>query len=72
VNIKALSVEARRKILERVKKKLSFTWALGVLDISRGAMYNYLHGLRGISDKVVYRALQFLEEREFSELDHTQ
>jgi DNA-binding transcriptional ArsR family regulator len=66
--IKALSDEARRKILERVKEKLGFTRALEVLDISKGAMHNYLHGLRRVPDEVVYRALRLLDEREFNEI----
>jgi intergrase/recombinase len=68
VNVKALSDEARRKILERVKEKLGFTRALEVLDISKGAMHNYLHGLRRVPDEVVYRALQLLDEGEFNEI----
>jgi hypothetical protein len=31
-------------------------------------MHNYLHGIRRIPDEVVYRALQYLEEREFNEI----
>jgi intergrase/recombinase len=68
VNVKALGDEVRRKILERVKDKLGFTRALEALDISKGAMHNYLHGLRRIPDEVVYKALQYLEEREFNEI----
>jgi len=68
VSVKALGDEARRKILERVKEKLGFTRALEVLDISKGAMHNYLHGIRRVPDEVVYKALQFLEEREFNEI----
>jgi intergrase/recombinase len=51
-----------------VKDKLGFTKALEALDISKGAMHNYLHGLRRIPDEVVYRALEYLEEREFNEI----
>jgi intergrase/recombinase len=68
VSVKALGDEARRKILEKVKDKLGFTKALEALDISKGAMHNYLHGLRRIPDEVVYKALQFLEEGEFNEI----
>jgi intergrase/recombinase len=68
VSVKALGDEARRKILERVKEKLGFTRALEVLDISKGAMHNYLHGIRRVPDEVVYKALEFLEEGEFNEI----
>jgi intergrase/recombinase len=68
VNVGALSDEVRRRILERVKEKLGFTRALEALDISKGAMHNYLHGLRRVPDEVVYKALQYLEEREFNEI----
>ena len=68
VNVKALSDEVKRKILERVKEKLGFTKALEALDISKGAMHNYLHGLRRVPDEVVYKALQYLEERDFNEI----
>jgi hypothetical protein len=68
INISALSDEARRLILERVKRKLGFTRALEAFGISRGSLYNYLHGLRRIPDEVVYRALQHLEEGEFNEI----
>jgi hypothetical protein len=47
---------------------LGFTRALEVLDISKGAMHNYLHGLRRVPDEVVYRALRLLDEREFNEI----
>jgi len=53
VNVKVLGDDARRKILERVKEKLGFNKALEALNISKGAMHNYLHGLRRIPDEVV-------------------
>jgi len=68
VNVSGLGDDVRRLILERVKRKLGFTKALKALDISKGAMYNYLHGVRRIPDEVVYRALQHLEEGEFNEI----
>ena len=68
INISALSDEARRLIIERVKRKLGFTRALEALGISRGSLYNYLHGVRRVPDEVVYRALQHLEEGEFNEI----
>jgi hypothetical protein len=68
INISALSDEARRLIIERAKCKLGFTRALEALGISKGAMYNYLHGVRRVPDEVVYRALQHLEEGEFNEI----
>jgi hypothetical protein len=68
INISALGDDARKLILERVKRKPGFTRALEALGISKGAMYNYLHGVRRIPDEVVYRALQHLEEGEFNEI----
>jgi intergrase/recombinase len=68
INISALSDEARRLIIERVKRKLGFTRALEALGISRGSLHNYLHGVRSVPDEVVYRALQHLEEGEFNEI----
>ena len=68
LNTSALGDDVRRLILERVKRKLGFTKALEALDISKGAMYNYLHGVRRVPDEVVYRALQHLEESEFNEI----
>ncbi len=68
VNAGTLSDEARRLILERVKKKLGFEKTLRALGITRGSLHNYLHGVRRVPDEVVYRALQYLEEREFNEI----
>jgi hypothetical protein len=62
INISALGDELRRIILERVKRKLGFTKTLEVLGIAKGSLHNYLSGVRKISDNVVYRALQYLEE----------
>lgn len=70
VSVKGLSEDAKRAILERVKSKLGFNKTLELLDISKGALHNYLHGLRRIPDSVVYKALQYLDEREFSEIVH--
>jgi transcriptional regulator with XRE-family HTH domain len=68
VNASALSGEARRLILERVKRKLGFEKTLRALGIARGSLHNYLHGVRTVPDNVVYRALQYLEEGEFNEI----
>jgi len=68
VNASALSGEARRLILERVKRKLGFEKTIRALGISRGSLYNYLHGFRTVPDNVVYRAFQYLEEGEFNEI----
>jgi intergrase/recombinase len=68
VDVRGLGEDARRAILERVKGKLGFTKALEALGISRGALHNYLHGLRKVPDEVIRRALQHLEEREFNEV----
>jgi len=68
VNAGALSDEARRLILERVKKKLGFEKTLRALGIARGSLHNYLHGVRRVPDNVVYKALQYLEEAEFNEI----
>jgi len=46
VNVGALSDDARRLILERVKKKLGFNKTLQVLGIAKGSLHNYLHGVR--------------------------
>ena len=68
VNASALSDEARRLILERVKRKLGFEKTLRAPGIARGSLHNYLHGVRTVPDNVVYRALQYLEEGEFNEI----
>ena len=68
VDVGALSEEARRLILERVKRKLGFNKTLEALGISRGSLHNYLQGVRVVPDNVVYKALQYLEEREFNEV----
>jgi hypothetical protein len=68
VNDSALSSEARRLILERVKGKLGFEKTLRALGIVRGSLYNYLHGVRRVPDNVVYKALQYLGEAEFNEI----
>jgi hypothetical protein len=56
VNASALSDEARRLILERVKEKLGFEKTLRVLGIARGSLRNYLHEVRTVPDNVVYKA----------------
>ncbi|MCC6014623.1 MAG: integrase [Desulfurococcaceae archaeon] len=68
VDVRGLSEDSRRAILERVKEKLGFNKTLEVLGISKGSLHNYLHGVRKIPDNVVYRALQYLEEWEFNSI----
>jgi hypothetical protein len=68
VDVRGLGEDARRTILERAKGKLGFTKALEALRISRGALHNYLHGLRRIPDKVIRNALRNSEEKEFNEV----
>jgi intergrase/recombinase len=68
IDVRGLSDEVRRSILEKVKGKLGYNEALKALEISRGALHNYLHGLRRVPDEVVSRALRCLEEREFYEI----
>jgi intergrase/recombinase len=68
VNVKALGDDVRRKILERVKEKLGYNKTVEVLDISKGALHNYLHGIRKIPDEVIQKALQYLTESEFREI----
>jgi hypothetical protein len=68
VNVKALSDGVRRKILEVVKNKLGYNKTVEVLDISnKGALHNYLHGIRRVPDEVVEKVLQYLTESEFRE-----
>ncbi|MCC6009848.1 MAG: hypothetical protein LM588_02485 [Fervidicoccaceae archaeon] len=68
VNASPLSGEARRLILERVKRKLGFEKTLRALGIARGSLYNYLYGVRRVPDNVVYKALQYLGEAELNEI----
>jgi len=63
-----LSDDVRRAILEKVKAKPGFNEAVKALEISKGALHNYLHGLRKVPDEVVSRALRHLEEGEFREV----
>jgi intergrase/recombinase len=67
IDVKGLSDDVRRAILEKVKAKLGFNEAVKALEISKGALHNYLHGLRKVPDEVVSRALRHLEEGEFRE-----
>jgi len=67
VNVKVLSSEVRRRILEKVKEKLGYNKTVEVLGISKGSLHNYLHGIRSIPDEVVQKALQYLTESEFRE-----
>jgi len=68
VDVTALGKEARRLILERVKRKLGFEKTLRELGIARGSLHNYLTGARRVPDRVVERALQYLDEYEFNEV----
>jgi hypothetical protein len=67
IDVRGLN-DLRRTILEKVKGELGYNEALKALEISRGALHNYLHGLRRVPDGVVLRALRCLEEREFYEI----
>jgi hypothetical protein len=58
----------RREILRRVKKKLGFNKTVEILDISKGSLHYYLNGLRKISDDVIFKAPQYLDEKEFNEI----
>jgi hypothetical protein len=68
VNVNALGDDVRRRILEKVREKLGYNKTAEVLDISKGALYNYLHGIRRIPDEVIQKALQYLTESEFKEV----
>jgi len=68
VNVKALGGGARRRILDKVREKLGYNKTAEVLDISKGALHNYLHGVRRVPDEVVEKALQYLTESEFREI----
>jgi transcriptional regulator with XRE-family HTH domain len=69
LNVKVLSSEVRRRVLEKVKEKLGYNKTVEVLGISKGSLHNYLHGIRSIPDEVVQKALQYLNltESEFRE-----
>jgi len=67
VNVRALSNDVRR-ILEKVREKLGYNKAVEVLDISKGTLHNYLHGIRRVLDEVVQKALQYLSEFEFRDI----
>jgi intergrase/recombinase len=58
----------RREILRRVKEKLGFNKTVEILDIAKGSLHNYLNGLRKIPDDVIFKALQYLDEKEFNEI----
>ena len=68
VNVKALGDDVRRRILDKVRDKLGYNKTVEVLDISKGALHNYLHGIRRIPDEVIQKALQYLTESEFREI----
>jgi intergrase/recombinase len=68
VDVRGLGEDSRRVILERVKEKLGFNKSIEVLGISKGSLYNYLHGIREVPDNVIYKTLQYLDEREFNEI----
>jgi hypothetical protein len=38
------------------------------LDISKGALHNYLHSVRRVPDEVVQKFLQYLDESGFREI----
>ncbi|MFZ8791772.1 MAG: hypothetical protein ACO2OS_05845 [Thermosphaera aggregans] len=58
----------RREILRRVKERLGFNKTVDILDISKGSFHNCLKGLRKIPDDVIFKALQYLDEKEFNEI----
>ncbi|MGC9107055.1 MAG: integrase [Infirmifilum sp.] len=68
IDVRGISSDSRRAILQYAKDKLGFSKAVEVLGISKGAMFNYLHGLRKIPDEVILRALPHLSETEFREI----
>jgi intergrase/recombinase len=68
VDVRGLGNDSRRAILQKVKDKLGFNGTLEALDIARGSLHNYLHGVRRIPDEVVSKALQYLDESEFNEI----
>jgi hypothetical protein len=55
IDVRGLSGNTRRLILERVKSKLRFNKTLEALGIARGSLHNYLNGVRRIPDNVVYK-----------------
>jgi len=58
----------RREILRRVKERLGFNKTVDILDISKGSFHNCLNGLRKIPDDVIFKALQYLDEKEFNDI----
>jgi intergrase/recombinase len=68
IDVRGLSDDSRRVILQRVKDKLGFNRTLEALGVARGSLHNYIHGIRSVPDVVVLRALQFLDEYEFNEV----
>ena len=68
INVKVLGDEVRRKILDKVKEKLGYNKTAEVLDISKGALHNYLHSVRRVPDEVVQKVPQYLDESEFREI----
>jgi len=68
VDVKGLSDDVRRVILEKVKNKFGFNKTLEILGISRGSLHNYLHGIRRVPDEVISKALRFLDEKEFNDI----
>ena len=57
-----------RRILEIVKERLGYSKAVEVLNISKGVLHNYLHGVRRVSVDVAQKALQYLDESEFKDV----
>jgi len=68
INVKGLSDDSRITILNKIKDKLGFGKAMETLGISRGSMHNYLYGKRRIPDEIIFKALQYLDEKEFNEI----
>ena len=68
MNVKAFGDGVRRRVLEVVKNKLGYNKTAEVLDISKGALHNSLHGVRRVPDEVAQKALLYLTESEFREI----
>jgi intergrase/recombinase len=68
VDVRGLNDDSRRTIVQRVKDKLGFNRALEALGVSKGSLYNYLHGIRRVPGEVVSKALQCIDEKEFNEI----
>jgi hypothetical protein len=48
-----------------IKEKLSSNRAVEALDIVKGVLGNYLHGLRRVPGEVIFKTLKYLAEAQF-------